>query len=83
MSASRYFATTDKSDSDKKSVEKKSGEVLPKKSSKTDYKKIFMDMARNGAYSTYSFFRHPTLIPMKLRYTWSVIKEEAHHYYVS
>lgn len=84
----RHFGTGKGSedDKDKEKDRKGGGEavVANKKSSKTtDYKKLALDMVRSGARSTYLFFRHPTLIPGKLRHTWQVIKEEAHHYYVS
>lgn len=50
--------------------------------SKTDYTKMAKDMIISGASSTYSFFRHPTLIPSKLKYGWEKVKEEAKHYYL-
>jgi hypothetical protein len=79
--AVRHFSS-DKGDNEKEK-EKKSVEIVPKKSSKTDYKKVVLDLFKSGANSTYLFFRHPTEIPAKLTYTWNMIKEEAHHYYVS
>jgi hypothetical protein len=78
----RHFGTDKGDDKDKD----KDKDVIPKfknKTPKTDYKKMAVDMVRSGASSTFLFFRHPTLIPSKLRHGWSVVKEEAHHYYVS
>jgi len=81
----RHFSSDiDKSDEKDKDKDKEKNKTVGshKKVAKTDYKKMVMDMVRSGAHSTFLFFRHPTQIPMKLRYTWSVVKEEAHHYYL-
>lgn len=83
--AVRHFGTERGGDSKDADADKKLEGLAPKKSSpkSTDYKKMALDMVKSGASATFLFFRHPTLIPSKLRYTWHVIKEEAHHYYVS
>lgn len=80
--AMRHFSS-DSSEKDKDKEKDKAIVAKEKKPSKFEYyKKVAADMVRSGAYSTYLFFRHPTLIPGKLKYTWGVIKEEAHHYHV-
>lgn len=83
----RHFGT-DSSDHEKDKETKKykldeMGQVVQNTSSKTDYKKMALETIKSGANTTYLFFRHPTLIPGKTKHLWEVIKEEAHHYYVS
>jgi hypothetical protein len=83
--AMRHFSSDAEKDKDKEKDKEKSKAVGVKKekAAKTDYKKMAMDMVSNAGNTTFLFFRHPTQIPMKLKYTWNVVKEEAHHYYVS
>ena len=89
--AMRHFSSDAEKDKDKEKEKDKEKDkekskavgVKKEKAAKTDYKKMAMDMVSNAGNTTFLFFRHPTQIPMKLKYTWNVVKEEAHHYYVS